>query len=185
MRLTLLAAATITAATLVGCKNEDTVTPTTAPSTAPTMAEKLKDDAAAALEKTKEGAAAAGEKIKDGAAAAGEKIKEGAATVSEKASDLKDKAATKTEEGAAAVKEGTTGEPSMMAKLQEQATKYYEQAMDAVKKKDFSAADSAVANLEKIKGQLSPEWQSKIDTLKATVEQAKRAGAVKIPGVTE
>ncbi|QOV88731.1 hypothetical protein [Humisphaera borealis] len=180
MRFVLVTAVALAAGSFVGCKEEPKVSPTTAATNQPSMADKLKDDAAKAAEKAKEGAAALGDKAKEGA----EKVKEGTEKALDKTKEGAEKVGGDIKDAVKGTTEGTA-DKGLMAKVQEEATKYYDQAMEAIKKKDFSAADSAVANLDKIKGQLSPEWQSKVDTLKATLEQAKKAGAIKIPGVTE
>jgi cysteinyl-tRNA synthetase len=166
MRFALIAAA-LAVGTVTGCKEEPKAGPATVPTTTqPSVADTLKANAEKAAEK-------AGE-VKDQAVEKAGEIKDKA---SEKAGEIKDAIKSATQPSA------TTESTGVMAKVQEEAVKLYDKAMEAVKNKDFAAADKALEGLEKMKSQLSPDWQGKIDSLKATIETAKKAGAVKIPGV--
>ena len=73
----------------------------------------------------------------------------------DKTAEMKDKASDKSAEIKANA-EAKTNE-SVAAKVQEQAQKYYDQAMEAVKKKDFSAAGEAHAVASP--GETSPALQ--------------------------
>jgi len=182
MRFALITAVAISTGILVGCKDEQTTTPPAKPATQATTQPSLGDTLRQGAENAAAGTRDLATKATDATRDAADKVKEGTQDAVDKTKEGASNAADKVKD---ATSDATTGaDAGMAAKVKEQAQKYYDQAMEAVKKKDFSAADSALEQLEKIKTQLSPEWQSKVDSLKSAIETAKKTD-VKLPGTGE
>lgn len=193
MRFALITAVALGTGLFTGCKDESATTPpaprtpTTQATTQPSLTDQLRagaedagDAASGAATKATDAANDAATKATDAATNA----KEAAAAAGANVADKVEKSADKAGDKATDVKEDAA-EKGMAAKAKEEAQKYYDQAMTAVKNKDFSAAESAMEKLEKIKPQLSPEWQDKLSTLKSTIETAKKGADVKVPGVND
>lgn len=176
MRFALITATALTAGLLVGCKDEPATTPppATQAATQPSEADRLKAEAEDAAKAGSDAATKAAKGVGDAATKAVEDVDGAAGKIKEGADDAAGKVKDATAGGADA--------GGMTAKTKDEAQKLHDQAMKAVKEKNFTAAESSVEKLEKMKPQLSPEWQDKVATLKSTVETAKKAGDVKIPG---
>ena len=175
MRHALIVAAALAVGFAAGCKNESTTTPggsstppggagagsgsatpATMPATMPAMSEAAKGQMESATRSAGDLADRAGAGLSGAATRAGLPPDGGAAAA-------KDQAA------------GATGG------MQAEAQKYYDQAMQAVKDKKFDVADEALKKLEGMKSNLSPEWQSKVDSARTMLDGAKSAGS--IPGL--
>lgn len=190
MRSALAAAVVLSCAALIaGCKEEPKPA-TGTPGSPATAAAAATQNAGAAVSNTVDAIGAKASEVKDKAADKASDLKDKAVDLKDqaatKAADLTGKAADKSSEmkadatGKAAAADQATGDT---AGVQAKAKSLFEQATKALSEGKLDVADKAVAELDKIKPSLSPEWQTRVDQLKTGVETAKKAGGIKIPGL--